>query len=70
MSSLASCSRKALIVENGVALLEDVHISNGDIEQKMKNVLIKFSALGSAAIIALNLVTPVNSTHELVVVDD
>lgn len=53
-----------------VALLKDVCICDGDVEQKLKNILIKFSAFGSAAVIASNLVTPVNSTHEIVIVKD
>ena len=55
-----------------VALLEDVGVrdGDGDVKQKIKNVLVEFSALGSAAIAALNLVTPVNSAHKLIVVND
>ena len=53
-----------------VALLEDVGVRDGDVKQKIKNVLVEFSALGSAAIVASNLVTPVNSAHKLIVVND
>ena len=53
-----------------VALLEDVGVCDGDVKQKIKNVLVEFSALGSAAIVASNLVTPVNSAHKLIVVND
>ena len=53
-----------------VALLKDVRVGDCNIKQEVEDVFIKLLALGSAAIIATNLVTPVNSTHELVVVDD
>ena len=53
-----------------VALLENVGVGDSDVEQKIKNILIKFSALRSATIVAANLVTPVNSAHELIVIDD
>ena len=50
-----------------VALLKDVRIGECNIKQEVEDIFIKLPALGSAAIIATNLV---NSTHELVVVDD
>ena len=53
-----------------VALLENVGVGDSDVEQKIKNILIKFSALCSATIVASNLVTPVNSAHELIVIND
>jgi hypothetical protein len=53
-----------------VALLEDVGIRDGDVEQKLKYVLIELPAFGSATVVGTNLVTPVNSPNELIVVHD
>jgi hypothetical protein len=53
-----------------VALLEDVGVRDGDVKQKIKYVLVELPAFGSVTVIAVNLVTPVNSTHELIVVHD
>ena len=53
-----------------VVLLEDVRIRDRNVEQKVKNVLVKLSAFGTAAVVSSNLITSINSAHVLVVVND
>ena len=53
-----------------VALLENEGVCDGDVQQKIKNVFIKFSAFGSAAVVPPDLVSPVDAPHVCVVVVD
>ena len=50
-----------------VALSEDESISNGYIKQKVKNRFVEFPVFCSAAVVAPDLVTSVNSSHVVVV---
>ena len=50
-----------------VALLEDESISNAYIKQKVKNKFVEFPVFCSAAVVAPDLVTSVNSSHVVVV---
>ena len=53
-----------------VALLKNEGVCNGHVKQKMKYVFVKFSAFRSAAVVAPNLVSSVDTAHEGVVVHD
>ena len=53
-----------------VALLEDECVGDGIVQQEVKNILVELSTFGSAAVVASNLITPINSSHEIVVLHD
>ena len=53
-----------------VVLVYDVCICNAYIIQKEEDVLVELPTLRSAGIVAATLVSPVYSTHEVVIIDD
>ena len=50
--------------------IQDERVGDGDIKEKVKDVLIKLATLGAAIIAPPQLITTINSSHTLVVCDD
>ena len=50
--------------------IQDERVGDGDIKEKVKDVLIKLATLGVAIIVPPQLITTINSSHTLVVCDD
>ena len=67
LSKLLDRAERYILTE---ALLQDKCICDGHIQQKMKNVFIKISALCSAAVVPPHLVSSVDSAHVGVIVHD